>query len=73
VIWLLASLLFLVGAAYSLWPLLRHWQPGSSKVARDRPLDAAEEVELDVAVGRLSEGEGTARRRQLRRDRDTPR
>ncbi|MDQ6898949.1 MAG: hypothetical protein M3072_05495 [Candidatus Dormibacteraeota bacterium] len=49
-IWLLASALFLAGAVYALWPLLRHWQPGRVPVPEE-PAGAAEGFDTGVGIG----------------------
>lgn len=70
-IWLLATALLIVAAPFVLWPLITHWQPepeqsltaGEAAEARRREF---EELELDLASGRLGEGEAARRRRELR-------
>jgi hypothetical protein len=64
-----ASLLLVLAAPFVLWPLLRHWSPGVASAApadpEDERLRELEEIELDLAAGRLSEGEAAVRRRDL--------
>lgn len=63
-----------VGAAalFMLWPLIRHLEPptdgGSSTHDQDREgaLLAIEEIELDVASGRLSSAQAEARHTEAR-------
>ena len=68
-IWLLATLLLALAAPFVLWPLITHWQPDpepdSASGAADRRRRELEELELDVAAGRLSASEAAARRREL--------
>jgi hypothetical protein len=70
VTWAWASLLLVLAAPFVLWPLLRHWSPGATSAApadpEDERLRELEEIELDLASGRLSEREAVARRRDLR-------
>jgi len=59
VTWVIAASALLVGATYALWPLIRHREPlsndaGQSEFDASRYL-ALEELELDVAAGRLDE------------------
>jgi cytochrome c-type biogenesis protein CcmI len=68
--WSLATLLLALGAAYALWPLVRHWQPEPDLASRPPDLREArlrelEELDLDVAAGRLSEAEAARRRAEL--------
>jgi hypothetical protein len=69
VTWAWASLLLVLAASYVLWPLLRHWSPRVASAApadpEDERLRELEEIELDVAAGRLSEPEAAVRRRDL--------
>ncbi|MDQ6772415.1 MAG: c-type cytochrome biogenesis protein CcmI [Candidatus Dormibacteraeota bacterium] len=67
--WYLATAVLVVAAAWVLWPLIRHWQPRPERAltrnvagAREREL---EEIELDLAAGRLGEAEAARRRREL--------
>jgi cytochrome c-type biogenesis protein CcmI len=67
VIWLIASGLVVVAAPFVLWPLLTHWQPepeppGALDAERERQL---EEIELDLASGRISKTEAVRRNREL--------
>lgn len=68
--WLVATLLLAAAGLYVVWPLVRHWQapserpPGPGYEALEAEL---EELQLDVAAGRLSELEAAVRRRELRR------
>jgi cytochrome c-type biogenesis protein CcmI len=63
--WFVASALMLVAAPFVLWPLIRHWQPdpeaaaGGDPESRRREL---EELDLDVAAGRITEREAAERR-----------
>ena len=68
-IWLLATLLLALSAPFVLWPLITHWQPEPERdqvpareEARRREL---EEIELDLAAGRLTADEAALRRREL--------
>ena len=64
-IWLVATLLLVAGGTFSLWPLVRHWQaPRGEPAPAGRPSEL-DELELEVAAGRLSEAEADARRREL--------
>jgi cytochrome c-type biogenesis protein CcmI len=66
-IWLVATLLLAAGGAFALWPLARHWQaPREERAHAGRPSEL-DELELEVAAGRLSEAEAAARRRELAR------
>jgi hypothetical protein len=67
VIWLLATILLAAGAAYALWPLLRHWQAPPERTPPAEPPAELDDLELEVAAGRLSEAEAAARRRELLR------
>jgi cytochrome c-type biogenesis protein CcmI len=66
-----ASVLMLLAAPFVLWPLIRHWQPAPElpaapgQEARDRRRHELEELDLDVAAGRISEREAAARRSEL--------
>jgi cytochrome c-type biogenesis protein CcmI len=67
VIWLFASVLVVVAAPFVLWPLLTHWQPepeppSALDAEREHQL---EEVELDLASGRISRVEAARRSREL--------
>ncbi len=68
-IWLAATALLLVAAPFILWPLLTHWTPEPEPAVEPEPDEtrrlALEELELDVASGRMSEGEAARRRREL--------
>lgn len=67
-IWLVATALMVVAAPFILWPLLTHWTPeGEAGVERERDevrRRELEELELDLASGRISEGEAARRRRE---------
>ena len=66
--WLVASGLMLLAAPFVLWPLIRHWQPEPEAAAGDGPerrRHDLEELDLDVAAGRISEREAAERRREL--------
>lgn len=67
--WVLASVLLLLAAPWVLWPLIRHWQPGAQATPAPDPVEARlrelDEIELDLAGGRLSESEAARRRREL--------
>lgn len=68
-IWLAATALLLVAAPFILWPLLTHWTP-DAEPGVELELDEVrrrelEELELDLASGRMSEGEAARRRRDL--------
>ena len=69
--WAAASLLLLLAAPFVLWPLIRHWQPepepagAPEREARERRRGELEELNLDVAAGRISEREAAARRSEL--------
>jgi len=70
VIWLLATVVLLVAAPVVLWPLITHWQPeaepeGAPAAVADARRRELEELELDLAAGRLSEREAALRRREL--------
>ena len=66
-----ASVLMLLAAPFVLWPLIRHWQPtpeppsAPEQEARARRRHDLEELDLDVAAGRISEREAAARRSEL--------
>jgi cytochrome c-type biogenesis protein CcmI len=65
--WLVASVLMVLAAPFVLWPLIRHWQPEPEAVAGDDPerrRRELEELDLDVAAGRISEREAADRRRE---------
>lgn len=65
-IWLIALGVLVIATPVVLWPLITHWQPEpeprAAPAAEGREL---EEIELDVASGRISEGEAARRRREL--------
>jgi cytochrome c-type biogenesis protein CcmI len=67
--WLLATLVVVAAAPVVLWPLIRHWQPDADPEAPADPREARlrelEELELDVASGRLSRLEADRRRAEL--------
>ncbi len=67
--WLLASLVVAAAAPFILWPLIRHWQPGPEPAPpadqRDTRFRELEELELDVASGRLSPQEAERRRAEV--------
>ena len=69
-IWVLATALLVVSAPFVLWPLLTHWQPEPEPAGEGGELEACrrelEEIELDLASGRLTPVEAAARRRELR-------
>jgi hypothetical protein len=69
VTWAWASLLLVLAAPFVLWPLLRHWSPRVASAApadpEDERLRELEEIELDLAAGRLSVREAAIRRRDL--------
>jgi hypothetical protein len=63
-------LTLILAVPFVVWPLIRHWQPrvaaepvGNREEAR---LSELEEIEVDLAAGRLSEDEAAVRRRELR-------
>jgi cytochrome c-type biogenesis protein CcmI len=67
VIWILATALLVVAAPVVLWPLLTHWQPEPDRspdtdAEREHRL---EEIELDVASGRIGEPDAVRRRQEL--------
>lgn len=69
--YVLATALLLLAAPFVLWPLIRHWQPAPEPPAapeweaRERRRSELEELDLDVAAGRISEREAAARRSEL--------
>jgi len=66
--WFVASALLLLAAPFVLWPLIRHWQPepeAGPVDERERRRHDLEELDLDVAAGRISEREAAERRREL--------
>ena len=67
--WVLATLMLVLAVPFALWPLARHWQPRvrAAPVAdpEDVRLSELEEIEFDLAAGRLSEREAALRRRGL--------
>jgi hypothetical protein len=67
--WTWATLTLGAALPFVVWPLLRHWQPrsaaGSAENLEDRRLGELEEIESDLAAGRLSEMEAALRRREL--------
>jgi hypothetical protein len=68
--WTLATLMLVLALPFVLWPLARHWQPRVRGAPAADPEDARlselEEIEFDLAAGRLSEREAALRRRELR-------
>jgi hypothetical protein len=68
--WVLATLMLGLALLFVLWPLARHWQPRvrAAPVAdlEDARLSELDEIEFDLAAGRLSEREAALRRRELR-------
>ena len=68
-IWYLATVLLAVAALFVLWPLITHWQPKAEAETAagggERRRRELEELDLDVAAGRLSAAEAAARRREL--------
>ena len=67
--WVLATLMLVLAVPFVLWPLARHWQP-RVRVApfvdpEDARLTELDEIEFDLAAGRLSEREAALRRRGL--------
>ena len=68
-IWLGATALLLLAAPFVLWPLLTHWTPEpqspDAEPGAQARLGELEELDLDVASGRISEGEAARRRREL--------
>ncbi len=68
-IWLLATAILVLAAPLILWPLLTHWQPAPDPdpgaPVEEARRQAIEELALDVASGRLGEGEAEQRRRDL--------
>jgi hypothetical protein len=66
-IWLLATLLLAAGAGYALWPLLRHWQAPPERTGPVEPPAELDDLDLEVAAGRLSEADAAACRRELLR------
>ncbi len=67
--WALASGILLLAAPFVLWPLIRHLPPdeaGDTIDAGARRRRELEDLELDVALGRLSAEEAARRRRELR-------
>ena len=67
--WAWATLTLVAALPFVVWPLIRHWQPGQAAPAggspEDRRLSELEEIESDLAAGRLSEVEAALRRREL--------
>ena len=67
--WGWATLTLILALPVVLWPLVRHWQPRVTAAAPANPEDARlselEEIEFDLAAGRLSEREAAIRRREL--------
>jgi cytochrome c-type biogenesis protein CcmI len=67
-IWLVATAMMVVAAPFILWPLLTHWTPegeaGAEPEVDDVQRRELEELELDIASGRISEGEAARRRRE---------
>jgi hypothetical protein len=70
VTWAWATLTLTLAAPFVLWPLLRHWQPRVIAAPAADPEEARlgelEEIESDLAGGRLSEREAALRRREVR-------
>jgi hypothetical protein len=70
VTWVLASVMLAAAAPPVLWPLIAHWQPRLQPAvavdAREARLRELEEIELDLAAGRISEREAALRRRELK-------
>jgi hypothetical protein len=67
--WAWATLALAVALPFVLWPLVRHWQPRLVPAPTPDPEEAriseVEEIESDLAAGRLSEREAALRRREL--------
>ena len=67
--WAWATLALAVAFPFVLWPLVRHWQPGVIAAQAPDPeetrMSELEEIESDLAAGRLSEWEAALRRREL--------
>jgi hypothetical protein len=67
--WAWATLTLVVALPFVVWPLLRHWQPsavaGPVASPDQRRHVELEEIEFDLAAGRLSEREAALRRREL--------
>lgn len=67
--WAWATLALIVSVPFVVWPLLRHWQPSATAAPAADPHEARrsefEEIESDLAAGRLSEREAALRRREL--------
>jgi hypothetical protein len=59
-----------VALPFVVWPLVRHWQPSAEATPAASPEEVRqrelEEIESDLAAGRLSDGEAALRRRELR-------
>jgi hypothetical protein len=57
-----ASVVLALGLAFVVWPLVRHREPDRSDPAdQPRRVWDGEEVELDLATGRISAAEAAAR------------
>lgn len=69
--WLLATLLLVLSAPFVLWPLIRHLEPEPDPAAEDEMGDLRsrrlEEIDLDLASGRLDRLEAERLRRELAR------
>ena len=67
--WAWATLALLISVSFVVWPLVRHWQPRAAAAPAPDPEEARmtelEEIESDLAAGRLSEREAAIRRREL--------
>jgi hypothetical protein len=67
--WGWATLALVLALPFVLWPLVRHWQPRVAAAPPANPEEARlselEEIEFDLAAGRLSEREAALRRREL--------
>jgi hypothetical protein len=68
--WAWATLALVLSIPFVVWPLVRHWQPRVAAPPAANPEEARigelEEIEFDLAAGRLSEREAAVRRRELR-------
>ena len=72
--WAWATLALGSALPFVVWPLVRHWQPSPAPNPaaspagdqEDRRLSELDEIESDLAAGRLSEVEAALRRRELR-------
>ena len=67
--WAWATLALVLAVPFVVWPLVRHWQPRVTVAPAPDPgetrLSELEEIESDLAAGRLSEREAALRRRGL--------